>query len=362
MRFIKIGGLLALVAFGLAFPFLFPNQELTSISIYTLLFAAAATAWNFFSGYTGYISLGHGAFYGIGAYTMALGCKYWHIPGGYIPFLLVPLAGILAGLAAFPLGWIALKTNRQVFVLVTLALLYITQVCAYNFSFTQGSGGIYLPVADWDPDFFNLPFYYTAFALVVIAVGIAWWMRRSKFGLGLLAIRDDEERALSLGIKTEWLKQAAYVLSAIVVGMVGAVSIYYVAAINPPTAFAPVFDVTIALMTILGGAGTIFGPLLGAVIMEPLQQYITLQYGDIIGLDLVIFGVLLLAIILLLPEGIIPTVQRLWYFWRSSRKNKNKADLVRLPEETDGTSFASFASQRRATGLQESEQGQTPST
>ncbi|HBE24935.1 MAG TPA: branched-chain amino acid ABC transporter permease, partial [Ktedonobacter sp.] len=113
MKILKTVGLLVLLLIALAFPLLFPNPAVTTIAVFTLMFAAAATGWNIFSGYTGYIALGHAAYFGLGAYAIAIMCQDWHIPGGYIPFLLVPVAGLVAALFAIPLGWIALRVRRH---------------------------------------------------------------------------------------------------------------------------------------------------------------------------------------------------------------------------------------------------------
>src|SRR5690348_11880708 len=151
MKRAKILGLLALLAFFLAFPLLFPNPAVTTIAVFTLLFAAAATGWNVFSGYTGYIALGHAAYFGVGAYALAIMCQDWHIPGGYLPFLLVPVAGLIAAVFAVPLGWVSLRVRRHTFVVITIAIFFILQLLAYNLrSLTNGSTGMGLPIpTDW---------------------------------------------------------------------------------------------------------------------------------------------------------------------------------------------------------------------
>jgi branched-chain amino acid transport system permease protein len=313
MKTVRIAGLIVLLALAIAFPLVFPNPAVTSIAVYTLMFAAAATGWNIFSGYTGYIALGHAAFFGLGSYTLALMCQDWHIAGGYIPFLLLPLVGLVVGVFAIPLGWIALRTRRHTFVVITIAIFFIFQLMAYNLkSITNGSSGMSLPIpADWSGDFFNQPFYYASLVVLLIALAISWWVRNSKYGLGLLAIRDDEDRALGLGVKTGPSKLAAFVISAVLVGLVGALYAYFNESIYPPFAFDALFDVAIALMAFLGGLGTLAGPILGALILEPTQQYFTLQFSQN-GFYLIIYGALFLVIILLLPEGIVPTLRKRW--------------------------------------------------
>jgi branched-chain amino acid transport system permease protein len=329
MRIFKTVGLLALLALVISFPLLFPNPAVTTIAVFTLLFAAATTGWNIFSGYTGYIALGHAAYFGVGAYALAIMCQDWHIAGGYIPFLLVPLAGLVAAAAGAVLGWIALRVRRHTFVVITIAMFFILQLLAYNLiGITKGSTGLSLPIpTDWSGDFFNTPFYYVALAVLLVAIAISWWVRHSKYGLGLLAIRDDEDRALGLGVKARPSKLAAFVISALIVGMVGAVWAYFVESIYPFSAFDATFDVAIALMAFLGGLGTIVGPILGAFLLEPTQQYFTLEYGQS-GYYLVIYGALFLLIILLLPQGVVPTLRARWATFQATRNHQQEIDVT----------------------------------
>src|SRR5258708_24446610 len=154
---------------------------------------------------------------------MALMCEDWEIPGGYTPFLFVPLAGVAACLFAVPLGGISLRTRKHTFVVITIAMFFIMQLMAFNLrSITNGSTGLNLPIPpDWGGDFFNLPFYYISLAMLLLALVVAWWIRNSKYALGLLAIRADEHRALGLAGTPGQSKLVAFVLSAFFIGMVG---------------------------------------------------------------------------------------------------------------------------------------------
>ena len=347
MKIFKTVGLLVLLALVIAFPLVFPNPAVTTIAVFTLMFAAAATGWNIFSGYTGYIALGHAAYFGLGAYALALMCEYWHIPGGYVPFLLVPVAGLVAAACAIPMGWIALRVRRHTFVVITIAMFFILQLLAYNLTtLTNGSTGLGLPIpTDWSGDFFNTPFYYVSLVILLFAIAISWWVRNSKYGLGLLAIRDDEDRALGLGVKTGSSKLVAFVISALIVGMVGATWAYFVESVYPPTAFDANFDIALALMGFMGGLGTISGPILGALILEPAQQYFTLQFSQN-GVYLVIYGALFLVVILLLPRGIIPTLGERWTKFRADR---------RLKEQGSGTIVTALSPQGKAAEVKKKE-------
>ncbi len=329
----RIFGLLAclvLLVCLVIYPLLIsPTPGTTNVGVYVLLYTGAAIAWNLFSGFTGYINLGSAVYLGIGGYAMAILCQDWNIQGGYGPFLVLPMAGLIAAVCAFPLGWLALRIRRYAFMVLTIAIFYIGQYLAYNLSgLTNGASGIFLPNPPWDAYFFDVPFYYIALALFLLVLAIAWWVRSSKYGLGLLAIRDDEERALGLGVKTSRYKLFAYVLSSFFIGMVGAFIVYYVGSIYPEAGFNPAFDVVIALIVFLGGVGTIVGPLVGGLLAVPLQQFLILQYGST-PLEPVLYGGLLLAVILLLPEGIVPSLRKRWQAWRAKRSEKAAAALAR---------------------------------
>ncbi len=320
MKPLRIVALLAIIAFVGIFPVgISPNNAINDMAVFTLIYALAVTGWNIFSGYTGYISIGHAVYFGVGAYTMALACQDWNIPGGYLPFLVLPLAGLVAAVFAIPLGFIALRVRKYAFAVTTIALMFIFQLLAYNLrDITGGSSGIFLPPAPWTSDILDLPFYYVTFALLLAGVGVSWWIRHSKYGLGLLAIRDDEDRAQGLGVKTGPYKLAAYVISTIFVGMAGGMFAYFLGTIFPQFTFDPIVDVNITTMAFLGGLGTIVGPLVGAVLVEPLQQYLTVQFGGS-SLNLILFGSFLLAILIFLPQGIVPSLQSRWTSWKASR-------------------------------------------
>jgi len=254
MKYFRTLALFAVILGSLAFPLLIGDSTITAMAVDTLLLMAAAVSWNIFSGYTGYISLGQATYFGLGAYSLAVACQDWNIADGYRTFLLVPVAGLVAGVVALPLGWIALRTRRYTFMVITIALFFIFQLLAYNLGgITGGSAGIFLPLPSWSSDFMNLTFYYVALALLLVVVFVSWWIRRSKFGLVLLAIRDDEDRAYGLGVSTAWFKLGAYVLSAAFVGMVGATSIYFAGLVTPSFAFDTTLNVNVVAATFLGG-------------------------------------------------------------------------------------------------------------
>jgi branched-chain amino acid transport system permease protein len=300
-------GLAVVIAVFALFPVAITDPTATSIAVFTLIFMVATAAWNVFSGYSGYLALGHAVFFGTGGYAVALAARDWHFKGGWDVFGLLPFGGLVAGVAAIPIGLIALRTRRHTFVVVTIAIFFIFQLAAFNLSFTGGTSGIEFPFAPFTAANYNQPFYYVGLVILVLTVLMSWAVRRSRFGLQLLAIRDDEDRALGLGVKTRRVKLVAFVLSAIPVGMVGGLYFYFIGQIFPQFAYDPLFDISLALMAFLGGIGTLIGPLLGALVLESLQQYLTQTFSGT-GTYLIAYGVLFLAVILLLPRGVVPTI------------------------------------------------------
>jgi len=317
-RLIKLGWpLLPLVA-ALAFPLVFPNPAVDNVAVLTLIFASLATAWNIFSGYTGYNALGHTVYFGFGAYTISLISVNQNLSGGFSLFLLVPVAGLVAALFALPLGWISLRTRGHAFVVITLIAVFIFQLLAFNLrGITLGSTGIFLPAPGFAIDWFFLPYYYVQLAILVLALLVSLYVRSSRYGLWLLAIRDDEDRAEGLGVRTGASKLAAFVISAFFAGMIGAMYAYLIGSIYPQYAFDPALSITIVLMAFMGGVGTLSGPIVGALILETAQQYFSLNAQT--GYYQIFLGALFLIIMLLLPQGIVRSLFRLWSAWRVRR-------------------------------------------
>jgi branched-chain amino acid transport system permease protein len=318
VRLLKPALVVILLAIFIVFPLVFSNATVTSIAVFTLIYMVSASAWNMFAGYSGYIALGHAAFFGSGAYALAIAANHLGFTGGWSEFSLVPLAGVVAGMLAVPFGLIALRARRHTFVVITIAIFFIFQLLAFNLSFTGGSSGLQIPTPLWSATIYNDPFYYVTLALLVVTVAFSWLVRGSRFGLQLLAIRDDEERARGLGVRVGRVKLAAFVASAIPVGMAGALYAYFIGQIFPQFAFDPLFDISVALMAFIGGLGTVWGPLLGALVLEALQQYFTVTFSAS-QIYLVIYGALFLAVILFLPRGVIPSVEQLVQRWRTPK-------------------------------------------
>jgi branched-chain amino acid transport system permease protein len=303
---VKGFALVALIAAAIAFPQVYTNPAVTNYGVLALIYVTAATAWNIFSGNTGYISLGQAVFYGSGAYTMGIAARDWNITGDSV-FALLPLCGLVGAAIAVPFGLVALRVRRHTFIVITIAFFFIFQLMAFNFSFTGGSSGLQSPFLNWPSSSYNTPFYYIALSFAAGAIVIAWLVRRSRFGLQLRAIRDDEDRARGLGVKAMQVKLSAFMISGTITAMIGAVWFYYINQVEPQTGFDPIFDLTLVLMAFLGGYGSISGPVLGALLIEPLTLWLNTQPRFSGYLSEILLGAIFLVVVLFLPRGIIPT-------------------------------------------------------
>ncbi|MFC1405510.1 MULTISPECIES: ABC transporter permease subunit [Streptacidiphilus] len=291
--------------------------------IMTFVLAVLASGWNTMAGYTGYVSLGHSAFIGIGAYTAGVASAHW----GVSPFLVAPLGGVAAALVALLLSVVTRRTRGPAFVIVTFALLELLGLTVRNWtSVTGGSKGLLMPLPTWGVDIQDWPFYYTLLGLLVLAVALAAGIARTKLGIGLVAIRDDEDKAAGIGISTPAYKSLAFMASAVLVGVAGAVYGYYVSFLDPGAMFDIVLSVEAVLAALMGGRGTVWGPVLGAFILEPLSEVTNSHLGgsDAGALRLVFFGGLLLAVTLLLPRGILPQAAE----WLRRRRTRGATSPV----------------------------------
>jgi ABC-type branched-subunit amino acid transport system ATPase component/ABC-type branched-subunit amino acid transport system permease subunit len=294
------------------YPVLSDDLYYQNMFILSMVFAIGAVGLNIITGYAGYVSLGQGAFVGLGAYTVGICVN--DIGGS--PWVWVPVAGVLAGALAALLGVVAMRARGHSFVILTIAFLFLLQLLATNWDeLTNGTGGITLPIPTWSVDYQYWPFYYALFGLLALSLLAAWWIRRTKFGMGLIAIREDEDKAATVGVSTPTYKILAFAASAVFVGMAGGIYGYYIAFIDPIGMFNILLSVQIILSLLLGGRATLWGPVLGAFVIEWLNETSNNEFGGG-NTRLLIFGGLLSLVVLFLPQGIIPTANHWIERWR----------------------------------------------
>ncbi len=287
----------------LALPWLFRNPYYHLLGFNLWLLVVTASAWNMLSGYTGYKSLGHSAFFGLGAYLVAIAAARY----GWNPLWSAPVLGLGVGVIALLVGWVLLRADGSAFVIASIAVLLIFRLLALNLrGLTSGAPGLSQPLPPWSPQFSRMPFYYYMLGLAIITVGVSGFIRRTRFGLGLFAIRDDEGKAASVGVATNLYKVLAFGISAYFMGVAGGIWSYFQGHISPIFTFDILNDVDMVIASMLGGLGTLWGPVLGAFIIVPARDLILFRFGES-QIHLAVFGVLMILIIVLLPNGIITT-------------------------------------------------------
>jgi len=272
-----------------------------SLLVSVFLYVALAGSWNLFSGMTGYASLGHGIFFGMGAYAFAIATVllHWHPAAGFLLAALVPGAG------AVLLGFVLLTTRIRVayFAIVMLGFNEITKTVVANVEAFGSSSGLTIP-----PLSSNVFAYYFLLVLAVAVTAVAYAIRRSRWGLGLKAILADEVAAEVSGVGTVAHKMAAFVLSAVPIGLAGAMTAWYWSYIDPYMAFDLAVSFEMLVMAIFGGVGTVMGPVLGAVIMTLVKEALSTSIPQF---HTIFFGVLVLVLIIWCPGGVIQAVELL---------------------------------------------------
>jgi branched-chain amino acid transport system permease protein len=268
------------------------------IGLNLLMWIALAESWAMFSGLSGYISLGHAAFYGAGAYVTVL---LWMI----VPlWLAIPVSGIVAALLAGCLGWPCLRVRGPYFVILTLGVAEFIKYIVISTEAGLGRNGRLLIGTP------SLGILFEAMlALAVLSMIVLYLVRFARLGTGLLAIREDEVAAEAVGVNAPALKLLAFVLSAIIPGMVGGLMILRSTYFEPLQAFSPTTSFTIVTIAILGGSDEVPGPLLGAVLLVLMSELLWARAPEIY---MIILGVLLVAFVLLVPEGLVGRAQRLF--------------------------------------------------
>lgn len=301
-----------------------------NILVFTLMYAVMSSAWNLVGGFAGYPSLGHAAFFGVGAYSMALFFEHRTLTSGYEPFLLLPIIGLFAAVLGIGIAAVAMRTRADVFAIVTLTLLFVAQTLAFNLrGLTHGAQGLSMPVPPFAADIFERPFYYVLLGLLAVAMGISFGTMRSKLGLSLAAVRADEDKARGIGVRVLGVKLLSFAISVGLTAMVGGIWAYYEGFIYPQFAVDPLLTIAIVLMTFLGGRATLWGPVIGAFILETAQQSLAYSLGGS-QFYLIAYALIFLLVMLLMPRGIVPSIQDT--LRRRRRKAAVDAPAPRDPE------------------------------
>lgn len=297
-RWKRAGAALLVCALLAAAPLVASPYQL-SVLLLVFMYIALACSWNLIGGYTGYFTFGHVAYFGIGAYCSSLLIT----AGGFHWLAATVLGGLAAALGALVVGFPSLKVKGPAFVILTLAFSQALRIGVHVAdTWTGGGRGLSLP-----PTQTLLPVYIAMTFAALCAVGGSWAIERSAFGRKLKAIRDDELAAEAVGINTQTEKLKAFVLSALLPGFCGGVYAWYLSYISPDEAFSLRINVSMIVMVLLGGAGTVWGPVLGAVLVFGVSE---LLWAHFPSLHQLAFGVVLIALVLFAPDGLLGWFRR----------------------------------------------------
>ena len=300
----------ALLAVLIAFPLVVESPNVNRLFFITFLWITASVAWNLLGGFAGQVSFGFAVFYGVGAYTAAL-----LINSGISPYISFLAAAVSAAVISLIVGLPTFRLRGPYFAIATIGVSEAVRVVATNLGFTGGASGY--RVVEHAP-FRQLEHYYTALVLAVLAVVASSFIARTKFGLGLNAIRQDEEAASALGVNPYTYKLIAHALAAAFTGMAGGVFARYAGFIHPQGVFGFQTSVHILLMPVIGGIGTVWGPVIGGGVFGIVEEEIVASFPQI---HLLLYGALLIVIVLFEPGGILGGLKKLARRMRGRRRS-----------------------------------------
>jgi branched-chain amino acid transport system permease protein len=308
----KTAGLVAIGLVVVAVPFVFTNPYTLSIAVLTLLYAYLALSWNVIGGIGGQLSLGHAAWFGIGAYTSTV----LFVNFGVTPWIGMFVGAGVAAVIAAVIGLPCFRLRGAYFALATIAATMVLRIIVENtHGLLGGPRGLEVTLMRDAPLLFqstNKQFYYAvALALVVAALLINHAILRSRFGAYLTAIRNDQEAALALGVDTQRYKLLAFVISAAMTAIGGTFYAQFVLFISPEKVFGVAMSVQIAVICIIGGRGTLWGPVLGAVLLLVGEEAARRVTGDMVGADMLLYGLLLMVVIAVEPRGVVAILKRI---------------------------------------------------
>jgi branched-chain amino acid transport system permease protein len=306
MSAFRIGLAIVAVAALAALP-LYGSDVVIQFGINTLLLAVLAQGWNIIGGYAGYASFGNSAFYGLGSYGVGIAMVQWGLP---FPVGMI-FGVVLAVVFAFCLGVPVLRLRGHYFAIATLALAQVMSAIVSNISLAGQNIGLVLPPLNNDRLFYEL-----SLGLLVIATLAIFWLTRSRFGFGLIAIRENEEGAAVMGVNTTLYKVLAFALSGVFTALAGGIHAYWITFLDPESAFDISLNVKMIIMAVFGGPGTVFGPVVGAFALSAISEVLSSEVTNVAGL---FFGVVVVAAVVLMPRGIADVIRRFrtsgWHYF-----------------------------------------------
>jgi branched-chain amino acid transport system permease protein len=315
-------GLVVAAAF-LAFPWILSGPFYERMGALALLYAISASAWNLVGGYAGQISVGHAVFFGTGAYAALFVFNQWGLP----PVTGVPLGILISILIAVVIGIPTLRLRGHYFAMATIAVAELIRILVANWPLVGaalGLGGPMVPRTWLDLSFRSpIPYYYMFLGVLALLLWITWQIERSRMGYYLRSIKGDERAARSLGVPVHRYKLYTYMLSASFTALAGALYVLMVGFIDPDSGFGILVSVEMIIMAALGGAGTLFGPLLGAIILVPLKETTNTLFGGAgTGITYVVYGGIIMLLARYRPRGLMG----IWHDFAERRLQPRERD------------------------------------
>ena len=278
--------------------------------ILVLMAAQVGVAWNIVGGYAGQVSLGHAAFYGLGAYTSTL----LLVKFGVNPWLGVLAGGGVAALLSLAFGWSCFRLKGHYFAMATIAVAELVQIFFTEWEFGGAAVGVYVPMNRqgwvWMNFATKLPYYWLALGLLTVTLGVNWWIERSFLGYYLRAIKDEPDAARSIGVNLARYKQVALSVSAFFTALGGSLYAQKELYIDPNSVLSTALSIKVALVAILGGVGTLMGPVVGSVVLTSIEEFSRVLFGGTgRGTDVIIYASLIIVIAVFYPTGLIGWVR-----------------------------------------------------
>lgn len=329
---VKTALLFAILIVAVAFPLTVSQPAYQNFAILIVMAAQLGVAWNIVGGYAGQVSLGHAAFFGIGAYTSSALVTL----AGVSPWLALIAGAGLAGLFAVIVGAICFRLKGHYFAMATIAVAEIVQVVVGNWDLLSGAVGIYLPMTPQGPAAFvfsgKAPYYYIALVLLAVSLVVNHLIAKSRMGYYLRAIKDEPDAARSLGINLPRLKLIALTVSSVLTAMGGTLYAQKELFIDPASVLGTQLSIKIALVAILGGVGTLWGPVIGAAVLVSIEECSRIFFGSSgLGTDLIIYGTLIILVAVKSPSGITGLGRD--GLWKRRQWRQRRTDAPRQAEE-----------------------------
>ncbi len=290
---------------ALALPLAVDASHLNTV-ILVLMAAQVGVAWNMVGGYAGQVSLGHAAFYGLGAYTSTLLLTKF----GMNPWLGVLAGGGVAALLSLAFGWSCFRLKGHYFAMATIAVAELVQIFFTEWEYGGAAVGLYVPMSKqgllWMNFATKLPYYWLALGLLLLTLAANWWIARSYLGYYFRAIKDEPDAARSVGVNIARYKQIALTVSAFFTALGGSLYAQKELYIDPNSVLSTALSIKMALVAILGGVGTLLGPVVGAVVLTSIEEFTRILFGGTgRGTDVIIYASLIIVIAVFYPTGLI---------------------------------------------------------